>query len=105
MFRETSIFLYLSYEIHKMSPNETLFLESTNAIHKENVSNSSFVHFAVWDFPGKSDDRWPYSSISAKCGMMTTTNIIGGISVSMCREVVDGGGGGQGDFAPSYYAT
>ena len=38
---------------HKMSPNETLFLESTNAIHKENVSNSSFVQFAVWDFPGK----------------------------------------------------
>ena len=35
-----------------MSPNETLFLESTNAIHKENVSNSSFVQFAVWDFPG-----------------------------------------------------
>lgn len=40
---------------HKMSPNETLFLESTNAIHKENVSNSSFVHFAVWDFPGQMD--------------------------------------------------
>jgi len=40
---------------HKMSPNETLFLESTNAIHKENVSNSSFVHFAVWDFPGRMD--------------------------------------------------
>ena len=36
-----------------MSPNETLFLESTNAIHKENVSNSSFVQFAVWDFPGR----------------------------------------------------
>merc|ERR1712226_25031 len=40
---------------HKMSPNETLFLESTNAIHKENVSNSSFVQFAVWDFPGQID--------------------------------------------------
>merc|ERR1711964_449240 len=40
---------------HKMSPNETLFLESTNAIHKENVFNCSFVQFAVWDFPGQID--------------------------------------------------
>jgi len=40
---------------HKMSPDETLFLESTNAIHKENVKNSSFVQFAVWDFPGQID--------------------------------------------------
>ena len=28
---------------HKMSPNETLFLESTNKIIKEDISNSSFV--------------------------------------------------------------
>jgi hypothetical protein len=36
-----------------MSPNETLFLESTNKIIKEDISNSSFVRFAIWDFPGQ----------------------------------------------------
>ncbi len=40
---------------HKMSPNETLFLESTAQIVKDEVSNSSFVQFAVWDFPGQVD--------------------------------------------------
>jgi len=40
---------------HKMSPNETPYLESTNKIIKSNVSNSSFVQFQVWDFPGQMD--------------------------------------------------
>lgn len=40
---------------HKMSPNETLFLESTNRIVKDDVSNSSFVQFQIWDFPGQID--------------------------------------------------
>ena len=40
---------------HKMSPNETLFLESTNKIVKDDISNSSFVSFAIWDFPGQID--------------------------------------------------
>jgi len=40
---------------HKMSPNETLFLEATNKIQKDEVSNSSFVQFAIWDFPGQVD--------------------------------------------------
>ena len=54
---------------HKMSPNETLFLESTNAIHKENVSNSSFVQFAVWDFPGieKKLDQESYDWVQPVC--------------------------------------
>lgn len=38
-----------------MSPNETLFLESTNKICREDVSNSSFVNFQIWDFPGQID--------------------------------------------------
>jgi Ras-related GTP-binding protein C/D len=38
-----------------MSPNETLFLESTNKIVKDEISNSSFVQFAIWDFPGQID--------------------------------------------------
>jgi len=44
---------------HKMSPNETLFLEPTNAILRDDISNSSFVQFQIWDFPGdfEFDDR------------------------------------------------
>lgn len=52
-----------------MSPNETLFLESTSKIVKSglrganicpltfclDVSNSSFVQFQIWDFPGQID--------------------------------------------------
>ena len=38
-----------------MSPTETLFLESTSKIVKEDVTNSSFVQFSVWDFPGQID--------------------------------------------------
>ncbi|XP_066950887.1 ras-related GTP-binding protein D [Macrobrachium rosenbergii] len=40
---------------HKMTPNETLFLESTNKIESENISNSSFVQFKILDFPGQID--------------------------------------------------
>lgn len=40
---------------HKMSPNETLFLESTNKIVKDDITNSSFVSFSIWDFPGQID--------------------------------------------------
>ncbi|XP_023337992.1 ras-related GTP-binding protein C isoform X2 [Eurytemora carolleeae] len=40
---------------HKMSPNETLFLESTNKVQKDDISNSSFVQFSIWDFPGQID--------------------------------------------------
>jgi Ras-related GTP-binding protein C/D len=38
-----------------MSPNETLFLESTNKVVKEDICNSSFVQFHIWDFPGQID--------------------------------------------------
>merc|ERR1719154_499201 len=34
---------------HKMSPNETLFLESTNKIVKDDISNSSFVQIDFFD--------------------------------------------------------
>ncbi|XP_064359983.1 ras-related GTP-binding protein C-like [Dromaius novaehollandiae] len=40
---------------HKMSPNETEFLESTDKIYKDDISNSSFVNFQIWDFPGQVD--------------------------------------------------
>eukprot|EP01112_Ceratiomyxa_fruticulosa_P003308 TRINITY_DN1367_c0_g1_i4.p3 TRINITY_DN1367_c0_g1~~TRINITY_DN1367_c0_g1_i4.p3 ORF type:complete len:332 (+),score=79.12 TRINITY_DN1367_c0_g1_i4:30-1025(+) len=40
---------------HKMSPNETLLLESTSKIEKNDISNSSFVQFQIWDSPGQID--------------------------------------------------
>uniref|UniRef100_A0A1I8HQN7 Ras-related GTP-binding protein D n=1 Tax=Macrostomum lignano TaxID=282301 RepID=A0A1I8HQN7_9PLAT len=40
---------------HKMSPNETLFLESTCKIQKDEVSDCSFIQFSVWDVPGHID--------------------------------------------------
>jgi Ras-related GTP-binding protein C/D len=36
---------------NKMSPNETLFLESTNKIQKTTVNHSSFIEFQIIDFP------------------------------------------------------
>ncbi|XP_031617582.1 ras-related GTP-binding protein C-like isoform X2 [Contarinia nasturtii] len=39
----------------KMSPNETLFLESTNKIVKSDIENNSFIKFQCWDFPGQID--------------------------------------------------
>lgn len=43
-----------------MSPNETLFLESTNKIVKDDINNSSFVQFQVWDFPGNLINFLPF---------------------------------------------
>eukprot|EP00053_Salpingoeca_punica_P006427 m.60833 g.60833 ORF g.60833 m.60833 type:complete len:349 (+) comp13687_c0_seq1:74-1120(+) len=40
---------------HKMSPNETLFLEANTTTSKDDISNSTFVEFQIWDFPGQLD--------------------------------------------------
>lgn len=58
---------------HKMSPNETLFLESTNKIVKDEISNSSFVSFTIWDFPGQIDffdDTFDSDHIFSGCGAL-----------------------------------
>jgi Ras-related GTP-binding protein C/D len=36
----------------KMSPHETLFLESTHSLDVKLVNNNPFVQFQIWDFPG-----------------------------------------------------
>lgn len=38
----------------KMPPNDTLYLESTTKIQKEDISRS-FIDFQIWDFPGQVD--------------------------------------------------
>lgn len=45
----------LKVVFYKMSPHETLFLESTNSVEKTDVANSSFIQFQIWDFPGQID--------------------------------------------------
>ncbi|KAI2801745.1 hypothetical protein BLOT_009562, partial [Blomia tropicalis] len=58
---------------HKMSPNETLFLESTNKIVKEDISNNSFVSFTIWDFPGQIDifeREFDFDPVFKGCGAL-----------------------------------
>lgn len=37
---------------HKMSPHETLFLESTHTVDINLIANNNFVKFQTWDFGG-----------------------------------------------------
>lgn len=56
-----------------MSPNETLFLESTNKIVKDDINNSSFVQFQIWDFPGQIDffdTCFDFDMIFGGCGAL-----------------------------------
>jgi len=58
---------------HKVSPNETLFLESTSKIVKEDVTNCSFVVFQIWDLPGHLDyfdSTFDTESIFGSCGAL-----------------------------------
>lgn len=58
---------------HKMSPNETFFLQSTAKIVKADISNSSFVQFQIWDFPGQLDFFDPTvdaDAIFSNCGAL-----------------------------------
>lgn len=52
-----------------MAPNETLFLESTVKIIKDDIS--SFIDFQVWDFPGQIDffdPAFDSDMIFGRCG-------------------------------------
>lgn len=56
---------------HKMSPSDTLFLESTNKIVKDDINNNSFVQFQIWDFPGQInyfDPDFNSDMIFGECG-------------------------------------
>ncbi|XP_003386626.3 PREDICTED: ras-related GTP-binding protein C-like isoform X2 [Amphimedon queenslandica] len=58
---------------HKLSPNETLFLESTSKVVKDDINNSSFVQFQVWDFPGQIDffdPTFDSEQIFGSCGSL-----------------------------------
>ena len=49
---------------HKMSPHETLFLESTNEIRVRDISTSALLQFHLLDFPGGFDFADRRSSIT-----------------------------------------
>ena len=62
-----------------MQPNETLFLESTTKITKDNIKYSfrdlwlifsSFIDFQVWDFPGQIDFFDPTFDLDSIFGEM-----------------------------------
>jgi Ras-related GTP-binding protein C/D len=57
----------------KMSPHETLFLESSVKVTKHDVSNNSFVQFQIWDFPGQIDlfdPTFDADAIFGNCGSL-----------------------------------
>jgi len=35
---------------HRMSPHGTIHLEGTMKVEKQDMANSSFVQFSIWDF-------------------------------------------------------
>ncbi|XP_065313698.1 ras-related GTP-binding protein C-like isoform X2 [Gordionus sp. m RMFG-2023] len=39
---------------HKMTPNETFFLEATKHLIKNDIKNSPLLQFQLWDYPGQS---------------------------------------------------
>lgn len=43
---------------HKMSPHETLFLESTNQVRVKDIATSALVQFQLLDFPGNFDPKF-----------------------------------------------
>lgn len=58
---------------HKLCPNETLFLEGTNKIVKDDISELSFISFVIWDFPGQIDffdPTFDSEHIFGKCGAL-----------------------------------
>eukprot|EP01130_Rhizamoeba_saxonica_P004471 TRINITY_DN1828_c0_g1_i1.p1 TRINITY_DN1828_c0_g1~~TRINITY_DN1828_c0_g1_i1.p1 ORF type:complete len:155 (+),score=30.19 TRINITY_DN1828_c0_g1_i1:32-496(+) len=44
---------------HKMAPVDTLFLEPTSDIIKNDVNHSTLVNFQIWDAPGDLDFQDP----------------------------------------------
>jgi Ras-related GTP-binding protein C/D len=55
---------------HKMSPHETLFLESTHDVDVHSVSNNELIRFQTWDFGGdlmfNNDVKYQDRSISVE---------------------------------------
>lgn len=56
---------------HKMSPHETLFLESTQKLDIKTIAHNSLIQFKICDFPGiHTFDERDDSLIFSKCGTL-----------------------------------
>ncbi|KAJ2991317.1 hypothetical protein HDV02_003856 [Globomyces sp. JEL0801] len=53
---------------HKMQPNDTLFLDSTSKVSRNDVL--SFIDFDLWDFPGNIDTADLDLSVFQRCGAL-----------------------------------
>ena len=54
-----------------MAPNETLFLESTSKVVRDDIT--SFIDFQIWDFPGQIDffsKDFDIDMIFGRCGCL-----------------------------------
>ncbi|GAB5035086.1 ras-related gtp binding c [Nannochloropsis oceanica] len=61
----------------KMSPHETLFLESTHSLDVKLINNNPFVQFQIWDFPGDFSFTSASSSSSNEEGEMDEGGVEG----------------------------
>lgn len=68
-----------------MQPNETLFLEGSNKITKENVCNSAFVDFELWDLPGQIDFFDPSFDPDVTLGVRGSLIFV--IDAQVCHDV------------------
>lgn len=59
---------------HKLSPHETLFLDSTHGVDIHSISNNDFISFQTWDFGG--DDFILGGSIDLPGGTISTEYMI-----------------------------
>lgn len=67
---------------HKLSPNETLFLESTNKLQKDELCRTPFLQFQLWDFPGQMDFFDP--SVEHESILMEAHSILFVIDAQVC---------------------
>lgn len=56
---------------HKMSPHETLFLESTQNVDISLIANNNFIRFQTWDFGGDLNLKNDISYLGKKISIET----------------------------------
>uniref|UniRef100_A0A7S1TXA5 Ras-related GTP-binding protein n=1 Tax=Phaeomonas parva TaxID=124430 RepID=A0A7S1TXA5_9STRA len=71
----------------KMSPHETLFLDSTNALEISRIANNKLITFQIWDFPGDFDPRGEFQYGDAVVGPATAYE--GTTAVVICVDAQD----------------
>jgi Ras-related GTP-binding protein C/D len=86
---------------HKMSPHETLFLESTHSVDIHRVSHNKFIRFQTMDFGG--DLNLHGEGVAYQDGMLPTETIIKNCSTLV--YVIDAQEGDYEDALPKLVET